>query len=137
MDRLESPPVSADRPGVRGATKLVVERARSLVRLEIDLAVSEVKQKLATFGVGIGMFVGAALVAFFALAFTLATITAGLATAVPTWLALLIMTIALLLLVALLVALGRAAIQKATPLAPEQAIEEAKLTLEAVKNGRH
>jgi hypothetical protein len=137
VDRLERPPVSTDRPGVRGATKLVAERARSLVRLEIDLAVSEVKQKLATLGVGIGMFVGAALFAFFALAFALATMTAGLATAVPTWLALLIMTIALILLVALLVVVGRAAVRKATPLAPEQAIQEAKLTLEAVKNGRH
>ena len=125
------------RPGLRGAAKNVADRTRSLVRLEIELALSEIKRKLATIGIGIGMFVGAALFAFFAIAFTLATITAGLATAVPTWLALLIVTIALFLLVALLVLLGRSAIQRATPPLPEQAIEEAKLTMEAVKNGAH
>jgi hypothetical protein len=125
------------RPGLRGAAKNVADRTRSLVRLEIELALSEIKQKLATIGIGIGMFVGAAVLAFFAVAFTLATITAGLATAVPTWLALLIMTIVLFLLVALLVLLGRSAIQRATPPLPEQAIEEAKLTVEAVKNGAH
>jgi hypothetical protein len=47
------------------------------------------------------------------------------------------MTIALFLLVALLVLLGRRAIDKGTPPLPEQAIEEAKLTVEAVKNGTH
>ena len=125
------------RPGLRGAAKTVADRTRTLVRLEIELALSEIKRKLATIGIGIGMFVGAALFAFFAIAFTLATITAGLATAVPTWLALLIVTIALFLLVGLLVLLGRARIQKATPPLPEQAIEEAQLTMEAVKNGAH
>ncbi len=130
--------MSADgRPGLRGAAKNVADRTRALVQLEIELALAEIKRKVATIGIGIGLFVGAALFAFFAIAFTLATITAGLATAVPTWLALLIMTIALFLLVALLVLLGRRAIEKGTPPLPEQAIEEAKLTVEAVKNGTH
>jgi H+/Cl- antiporter ClcA len=125
------------RPGLRGAAKNVADRTRTLVRLEIELALSEIKRKLATIGIGIGLFVGAALFAFFAIAFTLATIAAGLATAVPWWLALLIVTIALFLLVVLLVLLGRAAIQRATPPLPEQAIEEAQLTVEALKNGAH
>jgi len=93
--------------------------ARDRARSQRDQAGS-----LATIGIGLGLFVGAALFAFFAIAFTLATITAGLATAVPTWLALLIVTIALFLLVVLLVLVGRAAIQRATPPLPEQAIEE-------------
>jgi predicted neutral ceramidase superfamily lipid hydrolase len=125
------------RPGLRGAAKNVADRTRALVQLEIELALAEIKRKVATIGIGIGLYVGAALFAFFAIAFTLATITAGLATAIPTWLALLIMTIALFLLVALLVLLGKRAIEKGTPPLPEQAIEEAKLTVEAVKNGTH
>jgi predicted neutral ceramidase superfamily lipid hydrolase len=130
--------MSADgRPGLRGAAKNVADRTRALVQLEIELALAEIKRKVATIGIGIGLYVGAALFAFFAIAFTLATITAGLATAIPTWLALLIMTIALFLLVALLVLLGKRAIEKGTPPLPEQAIEEAKLTVEAVKNGTH
>jgi hypothetical protein len=124
-----------DRPGLRGAAKLVADRARSIVQLEIQLALTEIKQKVAAIGVGIGLLVGAALFLFFALAFALATIAAAIATALSTWLALLIVTGALLLVVAVLAAIGIASIRKGTPPLPEQAIEEAKLTMEAVKNG--
>ena len=79
----------------------------------------------------------AALFAFFFVEFVLATITAGIATAVAVWLALLIMAIALLLLTAALAWIGITLIKKATPPMPEQAIEEARLTAEAVKNGHH
>jgi Putative Actinobacterial Holin-X, holin superfamily III len=123
-----------DRPGLRGAAKLVADRARSIVQLEIQLAISEIKQKVAAIGIGIGLLVGAALFLFFAVAFGLATIAAAIATTVSTWLALLIVTGALLLIVAVLAAIGIASIRKATPPLPEQAIEEAKLTLEAVKS---
>jgi hypothetical protein len=123
-----------DRPGLRGAAKLVADRARSIIQLEIQLAISEIKQKVAALGIGIGLLVGAALFLFFALAFGLATIAAAIATAVSTWLALLIVTGGLLLVVAVLAAIGIASIRKATPPLPEQAIEEAKLTLEAVKS---
>jgi hypothetical protein len=123
-----------DRPGLRGAAKLVADRARSIVQLEIQLALAEIKQKVAAIGIGIGLLAGAALFLFFALAFALATIAAAIATAVSTWLALLIVTAALLLMVAVLAAIGVASIRKGTPPLPEQALEEAKVTLEAVKN---
>jgi len=125
-----------DRPGLRGAAKLVADRARSIVQLEIKLAVSELKQKVAAIGLGIAMLAGAAILLLFALGFALATVAAAIATALSIWLALLIVTGALFLLVGLLVAIGIAAIRKGTPPLPEQAIEEAKLTLEAVKNGK-
>jgi Putative Actinobacterial Holin-X, holin superfamily III len=124
-----------DRPGLRGAAKLVADRARSIVQLEIQLALNEIKQKVAAIGIGVGLLAGAALFLFFMVAFALATIAAAIATAVSTWLALLIMTVALLLVVAALAAIGIASIRKGTPPLPEQAIAEAKLTLEAVKNG--
>jgi hypothetical protein len=120
-----------------GAAKLVADRARSIVRLELELAVSELKRKVAVLGFGIALLVGAAIFLFFALAFALATIAAAVATAVSTWLALLIVAAALFLLVGLLAAVGIVAIKKATPPIPEQAINEAKLTAEAVKNGKH
>jgi positive regulator of sigma E activity len=124
-----------DRPGLRGAAKLVADRARSIVQLEIQLALTEIKQKVAAIGIGIGLLVGAALFLFFAIAFALATIAAAIATALSTWLALLIVTGALVLVVAVLAAIGIASIRKGTPPLPAQAIEEAKLTMEAVKNG--
>ena len=128
---------AGDRPGLRGAAKLVADRARSIVQLEIQLAISELKQKVAAIGVGIAMLAGAAILLLFALGFALATIAAALATTVSTWLALLIVTGALFVLVGLLVAIGVAAVRKGTPPLPEQAIHEAKLTVEAVKNGKH
>jgi membrane protein implicated in regulation of membrane protease activity len=126
-----------ERPGLSGAAKLVADRARSIVRLELELAASEIKAKLTAVGVGIGMFAGAAILAVFAIGFLLAAIAAALATQVPTWLALLIVTGALLGIVALLVVLGRNSLRKGSPPVPAQAIEEAKLTVEAVKNGKH
>jgi hypothetical protein len=73
----------------------------------------------------------------FTLGFTFATIAAALATTMSTWLALLITTGILLLLTALLAGIGYALIRKATPAVPEQAIEEARLTTEALKSDGH
>jgi membrane protein implicated in regulation of membrane protease activity len=123
--------------GLGAAAKLVSERASSIVRLEIQLALAELKTKLAALGVGIGMLVAAALFAFFMLAFLLAAAAAAIATTLSTWLALLIVAGGLLLLVGVLALVGLRAVRKGTPPVPEQAIEEAKLTTEALKNGKH
>jgi putative superfamily III holin-X len=123
--------------GLGAATKLVSERASALVRLEIQLAAAELKRKLSELGLGIGLLVGAALFALYALGFGLATIAAGLATTMSTWLALLIVTAALFVIVSILALIGYSRVQKGTPPVPEQAIEEAKLTTEALKNGSH
>jgi hypothetical protein len=115
-----------DRRGLGAATRLVSERASSLVRLEIQLALAELKKKAAVLGVGIGLLVGAALLAVYGIGFALATAAAGLATTMSTWLALLIVTGAVFPVGrAALVGIGR--LRKATPLVPTQAIE-AKIT---------
>ena len=126
-----------ERRGLGAAAKLVSERASAIVRLELALAASELKGKVAALGLGIGLLVGAALFGLFGLGFALATVAAALATFLSTWLALLIVTGALFLLVGLLAMLGLTRVKKGTPPVPEQAIEEAKLTTEALKNGSH
>jgi hypothetical protein len=129
-------PIPAAKPsngGIRGAVRRVTGHGSSVARLELELARLELQKKLTSIGIGIGLAVGAALVAFFMVAFLLATIAAGLATFLPTWLALLIVTLFLGLLAAALVLVGRSRIQKGTPLAPELAIREAKLTSEALR----
>jgi hypothetical protein len=128
---------AGEKAGLGGAAKAVADRARSIVRLELQLAATELKAKIAALGIGIAMLVGAALFGFFALAFALATVAAAIATVVSTWLALLIVTGGLFVLVGALAALGIGAIRKGAPPVPEQAIAEAKLTAEAVKNGNH
>lgn len=123
--------------GLGGLTKIVADRARGLVKLELELAALELKRKVASLGVGIGLAVGAAIFALFGLGFLFATIAAALAIFLATWLALLIVTLGLFVLAAALGLVGIAKIKKGTPPVPEQAIREAKLTTEALKsNGR-
>jgi hypothetical protein len=120
--------MSPGRPGLGGAAKAVADRVRTMVRHELQLAVAEVKRKVAALGVGIAMLVGAALFAFFGLGFALATVAAAIATVLSTWLALLIVTGGLFLLVGVLATVGIAAIRRGALPVPEQAIAEAKLT---------
>lgn len=119
--------------GVRGASRRVAERASALIRLELELAGLELKRKFAAIGLGIGLALAAAVVGVFMIGFLFATLAAVLATFLALWLALLIVT---LFLAVLSVLLGLGAVNRikhGTPLAPEQAIHEAKLTGEVLK----
>jgi hypothetical protein len=120
--------------GVGGAAKSVAEHASSIARLEIELAAFELKKKVTSLAVGIGMGIGAGLFGLLGLGFVFATIAAALATFLATWLALLIVTIALFLLAGMLGVLALGRIKKGTPPVPEQAIREAKLTTQALKH---
>jgi hypothetical protein len=117
------------------AADRVAEHARRVVQLELELATLELKQKAAALGVGIGLLVTGAVLGLFALGFALAAAAAGLATVLPTWLALLIVAGCLLMLTGALAAIGVARVKKATPPVPELALQEAKLTTEALKHG--
>ena len=117
------------------AAEQVTEHAKRVVKLEIELAIVELKRKLATLGVGMGLVVAAAVLGLFGLGFLLAAIAAGLATFLPTWAALLIVMGALFLIAGGLAAIGISALKKATPPVPELALTEARLTMETLKNG--
>jgi hypothetical protein len=120
--------------GLGGAAKSVAEHASTIARLEIELALLELKAKVAALGIGIGMAAGAAIFAVFGLGFVFATIAAALATFLATWLALLIVTLFLFVLAGVVGMLALGKIKKGTPPVPEQAIREAKLTTEALKH---
>jgi hypothetical protein len=124
-------------PGLGPAAKNVAEHASALVRLELELAALELKRKVVSLALGIGFGLAAAVFLVFALGFGLATAAAAIATATSTWLALLIVTGGILLGTLLLTALALASLKKGTPPVPEQALREAKLTREALKNGHH
>jgi predicted PurR-regulated permease PerM len=129
-------PTQSGERGLGAAARAVSERVSSIVRLEIQLAVSELKRKVVALGLGIGLLVGAGLFLVFMLGFAFATVAAALATFLSTWLALLIVTGMLLVIAGVLGFLGITSLSKGTPPVPEQAIQEAKLTTEALKNGR-
>ena len=122
--------------GVGTAAKQVAEHASTLARLELELALLEVKRKVAALGIGIGMSVAAGVFGLFALGFGLAAAAAALALVLPTWGALLVVFGILVLLSVALLVVGLAAIKRGAPPVPEQAIREAKLTTEAIRNGR-
>jgi hypothetical protein len=116
------------------AAKDVADHAKALAKLEVELASLELKRKLASLGIGIGLLVGGGLFALFGLGFLFATIAAALATFLSTWLALLIVTLGLFLLTGVLALVGLAKVKKGTPPKPELAIQEAKRTTEALKS---
>ena len=121
--------------GVGSAAKHVAEHASSIARLEVQLALLEVKQKAAQLGLGIGMLAGAALFGLFLLMFLLAAAAAALTLVLPVWAALLVTAGGIMLVAAGLAMIGAGLVRKGSPPVPEQAIEEAKLTTEALRAG--
>jgi hypothetical protein len=121
--------------GLSDAARRVADSAREFVRLEVELATQELKAKAVALGAGVGVLIAAATFAFLALCFALAAAAAGLATTLAVWESLLIMFGALVLLAGILGAVGAVLLRKASSPVPEQAIEEAQITTEALRNG--
>ena len=115
------------------AAKQVAEHASALTRLEVELASLELKKKAISLGLGIGLGAAAAIFGLLGLVFALATATAAIALVVSVWLALLIMTGGLLVIAGIAGALAVGRLRRGTPPVPEKAIQEAKLTTEAIK----
>lgn len=122
--------------GIVASAKRIAAHASSLARLERELVRSELQRKGGTLAAGAAVGVAAGILALFALGFGLAAVAAALALVVDWWLALLIVFLALVLLVVALGLLARSLLRRGTPLAPEQAIEEARLTSEALRGTR-
>jgi hypothetical protein len=120
--------------GLTGATKRVADHARSVVRLELQLAATELKRKVVALGIGIALIAASAVFALTAVGFGLAAATAAIAIRLPVWASLLIMFGGLFLLAAILGAVGAAMLRKGSKPVPEQAIEEARLTTEALRD---
>lgn len=129
---------AGERAGVGDSVKQVAEHASALARLELELARAEVKGKVVRLGIGVGLAIGAALFALLALGFAFAAVAAAIAIVLPTSAAIGITTGGLLLLTVLFGGIGAALIKRGSPPLPKQAIEEAKLTTEALRrNGSH
>jgi uncharacterized membrane protein YqjE len=120
--------------GLGGAAKRVAEHASAIAHLELELASVELKRKVTSLGIGLGLVVVAALFALYGLGFLFATIAAAFETFLAVWLALLITTAILFGLAAVGALVGIRLIKRGSPPVPEQAIQEAKLTTEALKH---
>jgi Flp pilus assembly protein TadB len=121
--------------GIRASVRRVVTHARSVSELQKELATVEMKEKSTTLGTGAGLGVGAGLFALYAIGFGLATGAVALALVLDLWLALLIVFVLLVVITAILALLARAQMKRVKTFAPEQAIEEARLTKQALRSG--
>jgi putative superfamily III holin-X len=120
--------------GLGAAAGRVADHARRLVSLEIELARTELKRKAGSMALGAGLGAGAAIFALLAIVLLVATVAAALTLVLPVWAATLVVAFGSLLLAGGLGVAAVAAFKRAAPPVPEQAIEEARFTSEALKS---
>ncbi|GLK16397.1 phage holin family protein [Herbiconiux flava] len=125
-----------DKKARRSLVSLLAELPTLIIQLlkdELENFKREITAKLAKLGIGVGLFVAAALLAFFAFATLIAAAVLGIATALPAWLSALIVGVALLLIAGILVLVGMRSLKKGLPPVPEQTIESLKKDVNTVK----
>lgn len=125
-----------DDPTVGALVHDLSQQVPELIRSELRLAQAEMAEKGKRAGLGIGMFSGAGLLAFFGLGCVIATAILGLAHALPDWLSALIVGVVLFAGAGALALIGKKEVQQATPPAPEQAIEGVKEDIAVIKGDR-
>ena len=128
--------VNGSDPTLGAIVNQLTTQVPELIRSEIRLAQAEVTEKGKRVGVGIGMFSGAGLMAFFGFGTLLATIILALSLLMDPWIAALIVTVVLFIIAGVLALLGRNKVQEGTPLAPERAVTGVKEDIATVK-GQH
>ncbi len=120
-----------DRP-IGELLKDLADQTTTLVKQEIELARVELTQKGKAAGRGVGLLVGAAVVALLAAGALTAFLIALLDEFMPTWLAALIVTILWAVVALVLANAGRSALKQATPPAP-QTVETVKEDIQWAK----
>jgi len=113
----------------------LTQQLPELIRSELRLAQAELTAKGKRAGVGIGMFGGAGMLAFFGIAALITTAVLVLDLWMPAWVAALVVTVVLLAAAAVVALLGRKQVRAATPPMPERAIEGVKQDIETMKGG--
>src|ERR687893_1577390 len=106
--------------------KQLSQETTTLVRQELDLAKAEVAQKGQQAGKGAGMFGGAGILGFLALAALTAALIMAIDKATANWVAALIVAAVYAAIAGVLALQGRNKIQEAGPPVPEQAAESVK-----------
>lgn len=102
----------------------VAESARSVVQLEVQAALSDMKRKVAALGIGIALALLAALLVGLAIIFGLAAATVGLTHWLSVWAALLVMSGALVVLALFLAGFGLTLMRRGSKSAPDKTLGE-------------
>jgi hypothetical protein len=117
----------------------VTQKVQLLIREEIELAKAEVAVKAKKFGIGAGLASASLITVYFFVLFLFVGIALLLnnAFSLALWVCFMIVAVFFLILTAVLVMVGVRLIRKATPAAPQMAIEEAKATKAMLDEARH
>ncbi|MFD3734846.1 phage holin family protein [Streptomyces sp. NPDC058632] len=128
---------SRDEHSVGELVGQATEQVSRLVRQEVALAKVELAEKGRRAGIGGGMLGGAGAFAYAGLLAAAFTGGAALSLVLPVWAAALIITAVLFLVAGVLAVVGRGQLRKATPAAPEQALDSVKADVEEIKGRAH
>ena len=123
----------ADEPTVAELVNNLSKQTSTLIREELRLAQVELQQKGKHAGIGLGLFSGAGLLAFFGAACLIATVILALALVLPDWLAALIVAVLLFVAAGIAAMVGKKEVQQATPPKPERTMENVPRDVQAVK----
>jgi uncharacterized membrane protein YqjE len=129
-------PSSESDPTLGALVHDLTTQVPDLIRSEMRLAQAELAEKGKRVGIGIGMFSGAGLLAFFGTATLIATVVLALSLAMDGWLAALIVAVVLFAGAGVLAVLGKNQVEEATPPVPERAVEGVKEDIATVKGQR-
>jgi uncharacterized membrane protein YqjE len=127
-----------DRPqneGLAASIKQLSEDLGVLVRKELELARAELSEKAKTAGVGAGMLSGSAISGLLTLGSLTALLIIAIALVLPAWLSALIVTVMWGIVTAILALSGKKKLQDATPLVPQQTIQNVKEDVEWAQTG--
>lgn len=108
----------------------------NLVKAELEQLKNEMIEKLKHAGIGIGLFAGAGVFAFFMVGVFLAAAVLGFATFLPGWLAALIVAGILLVITIVLVLIGLAQVKRGVPPAPTETMKSVRKDVNAIKGIR-
>lgn len=127
-----------DRPNLRDRSLgsligRLPELISRLIRGEIQLAKQEMTTKLKSAGVGVGLLVGAAILAIIFLQILLAAATIALSLVLPAWASALIVGGVVLIIVIVLALVGLKALKTGVPPVPAEAVENVKADVRALK----
>lgn len=127
-----------DRPSLRDRSLgsligRLPELISQLIRGEIQLAKQEITGKLKSAGVGVGLLVGAGILAIIFLQIVLAAAIIALSLVLPAWASALIVGGVVLIIVIVLALLGLKTLKTGVPPVPTEAVENVKADVRAIK----
>ena len=126
-------PHRTQEPTVAELVNNLSQQTSQLIREELRLAQVELKEKGKHAGLGVGLFSGAGLLAFFGAATLIATAVLALAEVLPAWAAALIVALVLFAAAGVAALVGKREVEQATPPKPERTMDNLPRDVQAVK----